>query len=221
LLVVRTRANDRRIAYLVQASFPFVVFGRSATSNSFPYVDEDGYHGLALVTQHLVDLGHRRLAHISAPANLTFALYRSAGLQETLQKNGLSLSPEYQVTGDLTQQGGFRAMNHLLDLPTPPTAVVASNDLMALGAISASQKRGLVVGRDVAITGFDDIPLAEHSHPSLTTVHQPVYDIGRKICDMLVSLIRGEELSERHILLQPELIIRESSGTGVYQEGGE
>jgi LacI family transcriptional regulator len=83
---------------------------------------------------------------------------------------------------------------------------------MALGAISAAQKQGLVVGRDVAITGFDDIPQAEHSHPPLTTIRQPVYDIGRRICGMLVRLVRGEELAERQVVLQPELIVRESSG---------
>jgi LacI family transcriptional regulator len=103
-------------------------------------------------------------------------------------------------------------MNVLLDLASPPTGVIACNDLMALGAISAAQKRGLVVGRDVAITGFDDIPLAEHSHPPLTTVHQPVYGIGRQVCDMLIRLIRGEELAQRQVLLQPELVVRESSG---------
>lgn len=105
-------------------------------------------------------------------------------------------------------------MNQLLDLSNAPTAIIACNDLMALGAISAAQKRGLVVGRDAAITGFDDIPWAEHSHPPLTTLHQPIYDIGRQICDMLVRLIQGEELAERHVLLKPELIVRESSGAG-------
>ena len=105
-------------------------------------------------------------------------------------------------------------MNQLLDLPNPPTAVIACNDLMALGAISAAQKRGLMVGRDAAITGFDDIPLAEHSHPPLTTIHQPIYGIGRQICDMLVRLIQGEELAESHVLLEPKLIVRESSGAG-------
>jgi DNA-binding LacI/PurR family transcriptional regulator len=122
------------------------------------------------------------------------------------------LQPEYCVVGDLTQQGGFEAMNELLDLPSPPTAVLGGNDLMALGAISASQKRGLVVGRDVAIVGFDDIFPAEHSHPSLTTVRQPIHDIGRRICRMLIRLINGDELTERCILLQPELIVRESCG---------
>jgi LacI family transcriptional regulator len=100
---------------------------------------------------------------------------------------------------------------------------------MALGAISAARKRGMAIGRDIAITGFDDIPLAEHSHPPLTTVRQPIYDIGRQICDMLIRLIQGEKVAKRHVLLQPELIVRESSGTGIAglettgpdREGGE
>jgi LacI family transcriptional regulator len=214
LLVVRTRVKDRRIAYLTGIGFPFVAFGRSDLEVDFPYVDEDGFRGLALVAEHLLDLGHQRLAFISAPPGLMFCLSRGAGLDATLRERGLSLQPEYCVTSDLTQRGGFRAMNALLDLSPPPTAAIACNDLMALGAISAAQKRGLVVGQDIAITGFDDIPLAEHSHPSLTTVHQPIYDIGRRICAMLIRLIQGEELTERHVLLQPELIVRESSGVG-------
>jgi DNA-binding LacI/PurR family transcriptional regulator len=181
---------------------------------SFPYVDEDGTLGLGLVAEHLIALGHQRLAFISAPNGLMFCLSRRAGLDAALKRNGLALQPEYCITGDLTQQGGFRAMNQLLDLSPPPTAVIACNDLSALGAISAAQKRGLVVGHDIAITGFDDIPLAEHSHPSLTTVHQPIYDIGRQICDMLIRLLQGENVTERHVLLQPELIVRESSGAG-------
>lgn len=214
LLVARTRVRDHRITYLSGLNFPFVAFGRSDLDAEFPYVDEDGFTGVALVAQHLIDLGHRRLGFISAPQNLMFSVYRRAGLEATIQQNGLSLQPDYCMRGDLTQRGGFRAMNHLLDLSPPPTAVVACNDLMALGAISAAQKRGLVVGRDVTITGFDDIPLAEHSHPPLTTVRQPIYDIGRQTCDMLVRLIRGDALAECHVLLQPELIVRESSGAG-------
>jgi LacI family transcriptional regulator len=214
LLVVRTRVKDHRIEYLAKVGFPFVAFGRSDLDVDFPYVDENGAHGLAQVTQHLIDLGHRQLAFIAAPPSLMFCVSRRAGLEATLKRNGLTLQPEYVVAGDLTQRGGFRAMNQLLDLPNPPTAVIACNDLMALGAISAAQKRGLMVGRDAAITGFDDIPLAEHSHPPLTTIHQPIYGIGRQICDMLVRLIQGEELAESHVLLEPKLIVRESSGAG-------
>jgi LacI family transcriptional regulator len=217
LLVVRTRVKDPRIAYLSEIEFPFVAFGRSDLDVDFPYVDEDGYRGLELVAQHVLDLGHRRLAFLSAPDDLMFCVYRRAGLEAILQRYDLALASDYCIVGDLTQKGGFAAMNRLLDLRTPPTAIISCNDLMALGAISAAQKRGLVVGRDLVITGFDDIPRAEHSHPSLTTVRQPIYSIGRQICSMLIQLIRKEELTERHVLLQPELIVRESSGTGPEQ----
>ncbi len=212
LLVVRTRVRDCRIAYLAQVGFPFVAFGRSDLDLDFPYVDEDGSHGLELVVEHLIDLGHRRLALISPPQDLMFCLYRRSGAEATLERHGLSLQPEYSIAADLTQRGGHEAMNQLLSLSSPPTAVIACNDLMALGAISAAQKQGLVVGRDIAVTGFDDIILAEHSHPPLTTVRQPIYDIGRRICDMLIRLIGDKELSNGHVLLQPELVIRESSG---------
>jgi LacI family transcriptional regulator len=214
LLVVRTRVEDWRIDYLSKVGLPFVAFGRSDLDVDFPYVDEDGVRGLELLTQHLVEQGHRHLAFISAPEGLMFCELRWAGLEAALELHGLSLLPEHRIVGDLTQRGGFSAMNRLLDASPSPTAVIACNDLMALGAISAAQRRGLVVGRDLAITGFDDIPLAEHSHPSLTTMRQPIYDIGGQICDMLVCLIQGKELSEHHVLLQPELIVRESSSAG-------
>ncbi len=214
LLVVRTRVEDWRIAYLSEVGLPFVAFGRSDLDVDFPFVDEDGVLGLELVTRHLAEMGHRHLAFISAPQSLMFCDLRWAGLEAALQRYGLSVNPEHMIISDLTQRGGFSAMNQLLDMPSPPTAVIACNDLMALGAISAAQRRGLVVGRDLAITGFDDIPLAEHSHPSLTTIRQPIYDIGCRICDMLVRLVKGEDLAERHILLQPELVVRESSGGG-------
>ncbi len=214
LLVVRTRVKDARIIYLSELGFPFVAFGRSDLDVEFCHVDENGFGGMNLVGQHLIDLGHRRLAYISAPDNLMFCSDRRSGLEAALERNGLSVPSEYVMVGDLTQHGGFQAMEKLLELSTHPTAVIACNDLMALGAISAAQKRGLLVGRDIAVTGFDDIPLAEHSHPPLTTVRQPIYDIGRRICDMLIQLIQGEELAERHVLLQPQLVIRESCGAG-------
>ena len=100
----------------------------------------------------------------------------------------------------------------MLDLPEPPTAIVASNDLLALGAISEAQARGLVVGRDVSITGFDDIMLAEYAHPSLTTVHQPAHWMGTLVVDMLVKVIHRQPVEPKQIIHRPALVVRESSG---------
>jgi LacI family transcriptional regulator len=211
LLLARTRENDPRIAFLVERDFPFVAFGRTGQGFDFPCVDEDGILGMRLVTQHVIDLGHKRIAFIAAPPELTFATYRLAGFRQTLEENGLSPDESLIVVGDLTQRNGYRLAGELLDRPDRPTAIVACNDLMALGAMAAAQERDLIVGQDIAITGFDDIPPAQYSHPPLTTVHQPINRIGRMICEMLIQCIRGEDLAERHVLLRPSLVVRGSS----------
>lgn len=211
-ILVRTRWKDARIAYLKEANFPFVAFGRTSGDVDFPFVDEDGEVGLGLIVDHLVQLGHRRIAFITAPENITFTHHRLAGARAALKKHDLEADPEMIVTGDLTQRGGYECASSLLDLPQPPTAIAAFNDLMAFGAMSAAQDRGLVVGRQVSITGFDNIPMAEHAHPTLTTVHQPIYQIGRRVCELLIRLIRNELLDTTQVILQPSLVVRRSTG---------
>jgi len=166
---------------------------------------------MRLITRHLADLGHQRIAFLGAPDHLMFAHYRHQGFLDGLKENNLTMEPDLIVAGDMTQRTGFQLASVLLKLPKPPTAIVACNDLMALGAISAAQQLGFSVGQDIAITGFDNIPLAEHCHPPLTTVHQPIYQIGEMVCDMLIRQIRGEPLEQTQILLQPSLVIRQSS----------
>ena len=219
LLVVRTRFQDPRIAYLVMHDLPFVAFGRSdlGTEIDFPYLDVDGKAGLRRLTQHLIDLGHRRIAFVSAPPNLMFASHRLEGYKEALAANGIPFDETLVTVGELTQRSGYTVGRELLSWPERPTAIVACNDLMALGIISAAQGMGVIVGQDVAVTGFDDIPLAEHAHPPLTTVRQPIYEIGQRICEMLICLLQGEALENQHVLLQPELIVRESCGASASQ----
>ena len=214
IVVARTRRDDERIAYLLSEGFPLIAFGRAASDLDFPYLDVDGERGVCEAVKHLVGLGHRRIAFISPSMYLTFAEHRLAGYKRALQDNGLEFDPALVVEGNLTQSRGHQRMGQLLDLEEPPTAVVAGNDLMAFGAMEAAQERGLVVGRDIAVIGFDDIPLAAYFHPTLTTIRQPIYDIGKMLSQMLVKIIKGDELVERQIILQPELVIRESSGVG-------
>jgi len=211
-VLVRTRRNDPRIRYLSNCGALFVAYGRSEMKIDFPYVGVDGKRGMYTAAQHLIEQGHRRIAYIAPPSDLQFSTHRLAGLCEALQRNGLSLQSELHLEGDLTQESGYRVARRLLSIEPRPTAIICANDLMALGAISAIQEQGLTVGRDVSVVGFDDVPWAQHSHPPLTTVHQPVYEIGKRVCHMLIQLIRGEELKERHIVLQPEFIVRESTG---------
>jgi DNA-binding LacI/PurR family transcriptional regulator len=122
------------------------------------------------------------------------------------------------VTGELTERSGYAAGRDLLARSERPTAVIACNDLMALGIISAGQGLGISVGRDIAVAGFDDVPLAEHAHPALTTVRQPIYEIGQRICRMLICLLEKGKLKERHIILEPELVVRESCGAVIERD---
>ncbi len=212
LLVVRTRRQDHRIAYLVDEQFPVVAFGKSDLEVEFPYLDVDSKSGVRRLTQHLIDLGHRRIACISAPLDLIFASARLEGYREALEANSIAIDESLVIVGALTERSGYDAGREMLTRDKAPTAIVACNDLMATGVISAAQGLGLTVGRDLAVTGFDDVPLAEHSHPPLTTARQPIYEIGQRICEMLIHLLRGETLNERHVILEPQLVVRESCG---------
>jgi LacI family transcriptional regulator, galactose operon repressor len=211
-IIVRTRRDDPRIDFLKQTRFPFVAFGRTLGPNDFSYVDEDGEFGMSLVIDYLHKQGHRRIACLLPPDDLTFAYYRRRGIERKSRELELTPSQIRMEVSDLTQRGGYQVTQTLLDQDQFPTAIVACNDLMALGAMSAAQDRGLQVGKEISITGFDDIPLAEHSHPPLTTVHQPVYQIGGMVTEMLIKKIRGQALENEQVLLQPSLIVRSSCG---------
>jgi LacI family transcriptional regulator len=212
LIVVRTREEDARIKLLCENGFPFVAFGRTNCSIDYSYVDEDGEAGMHALVQHFVDLGHRRIAFIAPPPGLMFGRYRLNGYSETMKNNGLEIDADWVVNGDMTQLGGAQAVEQLLRLNPLPTAIICSNDLMAIGAMNRIQQFGFQVGKDIAIGGFDDIPLAAYVSPPLTTLHQPIYEIGRRTCAMLIEILNGKTPANSHVLLTPSLIVRASSG---------
>lgn len=211
-VLVRIRCQDARIDYLRKAGFPFVAYGSTEGDLDFPLVDVDSRQGMALVVEYLTNLGHRRIACITPPMDLMFAHHRLNSVRSGLESRGIPCDEDLIVMSDLTQAGGYQQAWKLLEAPNPPTAIIACNDLMALGAMSAAQERGLRVGIDISITGFDDIAQAEHSHPPLTTVRQPIEKIGEKVCEMLVKIIHQETLEKTQLILQPELIVRQSCG---------
>ena len=112
----------------------------------------------------------------------------------------------------MTRQSGYEQMNILLSGRNRPTAVIAGNDMMALGVMDAIQERGLTVGTDISVTGFDDVPVAAFTSPPLTTLRQPIYEIGRTCCRMLVDILAGRRPEPYQALLTPEIVIRESTG---------
>jgi DNA-binding LacI/PurR family transcriptional regulator len=212
-IVMRTKRQDQRIELLREHNVPFVAFGRIEGNNDFHLVDDDDTDGIRQVVDHLVSLGHTRLACISEPTHFTKTYNRVLGFRQGLEANNLAYDPELIIESNFHQRSGQLAARQLLDATNPPTAIVACNDLLALGAMSEAQGRGLVVGHDISITGFDDIVLAEYANPPLTTVHQPAQQLGTLVAKMLLKVINKELIDEKQIILKPSLTVRQSSGT--------
>jgi len=213
IVIGRMRLRDWRARYLSKNDFPFVAHGHTLLSLKFPYIEMDSRRGIEILVKHLVERGHRRIAYIGAPTRLTLQADRLAGYQNGLCAALIAFDETLVAGGDLTRAGGYQAALHLLDLPQPPTAIIGANDLTAAGAMRAARERGLVVGRDIAIAGYDGTDDSEHTQPPLTTLKQPVYDIARRLVKMLIARIEGKELLEPQLVLQPELIVRESTGS--------
>jgi LacI family transcriptional regulator len=211
-IIVRTRREDGRINLLREHNVPFVAFGRVEQGNDFHLVDEDGYLGIRQIMDHLVLLGHTRMACIAEPTHLTKSYHRLQGFLDGLRAHNLPHDPNLIIETNFRQRSGRQGALQLFDIPNPPTAIVACNDLLALGAINAAQERGLTVGKDVSVTGFDDILLAEYANPPLTTVHQPAQQFGHMMVKMLTKVINQEPIKEKQIIIEPPLIIRQSTG---------
>lgn len=209
--LTRTRLNDWRVKFLWEARVPFVAAGHCDLPIEFPFVEVDGRAGMMALVKHLVECGHRRIGYIGGPADLVLQMDRLEGYKEGLESVGMPLDEWLMVEADMTRTGGKQAAHRLLDLTRPPTAIIGVNDLTAIGVLRAAHERGLVVGRDLAVTGFDNIEDSANTSPPLTTLNHPVYQIARRLGEMLLKRISGEPLSEEQVILQPELIIRESS----------
>ena len=213
IVISRMRLRDWRARYLSKNDFSFVAHGHTLLPLRFPYIEMDSRWGFTILVKHLVEHGRRRIAYIGAPARLTLQADRLAGYQNGLSEAGIAFDGTLVAEGDLTRGGGYQAALQLLDLPHPPTAIIGANDLTAAGAMRAVRERGLIVGRDIAIAGYDGTDDSEHMQPPLTTLKQPVYEIARRLVKMLLARIDGKELLEPQLVLQPELIVRESTGS--------
>ncbi len=205
--------DDPRIQFLMERGFPFVAFGRSNPEWEFPWVDVDGAAGTREAVEYLIAKGHYRIAVLAWPETSRVGNDRLQGYLGALQAAGLTPSPDCLLRGEGTFDVGREMTLRLLDLPLGkrPTAIVALNDTMAIGAMYAARERGLEIGRDLAIIGFDDAPMVQYLYPPLTSIRQPIAEAGRKCVEMLITVMEGETPDPRHILLRPRLIVRASA----------
>ncbi len=205
--------NDARAPIIQRLNVPVVSFGRAFDDMGTPYVDVDGRAGMVAAVRHVIEQGHQRVAILGWPESSASGTDRLAGYWDAMAEAELPIDPKWIVRGKGEIDYGYEATHQLLDLPEKrrPTAIVTVLDTIAIGVIQAVEACGLEVGREVAVTGFDDMPVAQHMKPGLTTIRQPVWDVGKAVINMLITFLKGEQPAARQILLAPELVVRESS----------
>jgi len=176
-----------------------------------PSVGATNWAGGLAATEHLMSLGHRRIGSITGPAEYLCSRARVDGYRSALERRGARFEKTLVRHGDFQHEGGFLRGGDLLDLAEPPTAIFAGSDQQALGVYEAARQRGLRIPQDLSVVGFDDLPAARWVSPPLTTVRQPLADMGRVAAEMLGNLIDGVPLRSRRVELATELIVREST----------
>jgi LacI family transcriptional regulator len=209
---VRTRRHDERIAMLQEAGLPFVCHGRTESRAPYAFVDGDGEAGFREATSRLIGLGHSRIAHIGAPDVFTFAELRARGWHLAMRTAGLA--DDLKTTCLATEEAGEAAAAVLLARPDRPTALVCATDRIAIGAVRAVHAAGLVVGRDIAVTGHDNIHASRFTHPDLTTMEFDVRSVGECLTDKLLQLVGGGMPDQPGDVFPLRQILRASSGEG-------
>lgn len=197
---------------LKEHKLPYVLIDHHNGTESEPSVTATNRKGVLDAMRHLMALGHRRIGFITGRMDIACSHDRLQGYRDGLAEVGLPFDPALVREGDFTQPTGFRQAQALLELPEPPTAIVASNDVMAFGVMDAAKLGGLTIGHDISIIGFDDIFMASQTYPALTTVRQPMADMGETALEMLVTLLQGRPILNHRRELPTELIIRASTG---------
>ena len=180
-------------------------------SDEVPTVDADNRRGAQLATQHLLDLGHRRIGFVGGRVDLESARLRELGYTETMERAGLPVDPDHVRTGSYDTDQSHAAAAELLSLPDPPTALFAANDLSAIAVMEEAATRGLRVPENLSVVGFDDVPESAMVKPGLTTVHQPIQEMGERAVQLLLGLLAGRAPGVMHETLATHLVERRSS----------
>ncbi|GAB4457995.1 MAG: LacI family DNA-binding transcriptional regulator [Anaerolineae bacterium] len=217
IIVSQPRPRDARIQLLLEKQFPFVVIGSTSLPGVDLSVSENEAQGAQLAVEHLVEQGHQKIALINTPASMFFSLNFLTGFRDALDRAGLTPNEEIIVNAeDCSQKAGYNIAQTLLSRAELPSAIVVADDVTALGVMAAIQDQGLEVGNDVVVTGYGDILLSEFAQPPLTTVHRSTDTLGQTACNMLIARLRGDTTEPQHVVLEPSLVIRQSSDLALW-----
>jgi LacI family transcriptional regulator len=211
-LLLLTKESNDALRALDRQGYPFVVLDpRHPVDEGTPVVSAAHWAGAKAATDHLLSLGHRRIGAITGPHGWVASVHRLDGYQAALAGAGVLADPALIAKGNFTSESGHEAATRLLGLPEPPTAIFAFNDEMAIGAMRAAEQRGLQLPRDLSIVGFDDVEKTELVTPALTTVRQPLAEMGRMAVSLLTRLLEGQPIEAMRVELATKLVVRDST----------
>jgi LacI family transcriptional regulator, galactose operon repressor len=211
LLIVLPHGLPDYVEQLRAEEFPFVLIDYDAEAPGCTVVNATNRSGARVAIRHLLDLGHRRIGFITGRPNVGATMERLAGYREAMAEAGLAVSDQDIVPGTFMEPGGYAAAMTLLCRPTPPTAIFASNDAAAIGVLRAARELGVSVPGDLSLVGFDDIPEASYVTPTLTTVRQPLREMGRIAARHLMTTLDDPRQLPTRLVLETELVVREST----------
>jgi LacI family transcriptional regulator len=213
VILVTSRLASSQVGQFHGAGIPLVVIDPANTPPAdIPSVGATNWAGGFEATEHLLSLGHRRIGAVTGPANMLCSLARLDGYRSALERAGIPVDPALTTYGDFQHEGGFAHAVELLALPDPPTAIFAGSDQMAFGVYEAARQRGLRIPDDLSVVGFDSLPVSRWASPPMTTVRQPLAEMGSAAAQMLGDLIDGIPLRSNRVELSTELQVRESTG---------
>ncbi len=211
----RTLADDPRVELLRRHDIPFVMFGRTGDPTDCAWFDIASETAMRAAVARLAGFGHERIALVNGEIEYTFSRLRDQGFRTGMAEAGLTVDANLIRNGAMTLETGAAAARHLLDLPAPPTAIVYAVDIAALGAYVAAAERGLTIGRDLSVIGYDGVPEGAFATPPLTTFDVDMEHAGARLAALLMQRIRGAQAEDLRELTNARLVVRGSDGPPV------
>lgn len=213
LILCAVTLDDPNLPELLRTPIPFVLVSRLVHGVDVPFVVGDDKAGGRLAVEHLVQLGHTKIAFIGGPPNVQSSRDRMVAYREVLKEHGLSFCSNWAMFADFTQAAGREAARRLLQKHTRPTAIFAANDVIALGVMEAAEELGLSIPEDLSLVGYDNISYAALPRIQLTTVAQPTYEMGRIAAEYILSVCNGKATEKLYCVLPPRLVVRKTTAS--------
>ncbi len=211
IVLMTSRLNDPSVSELMKLNFPFVVVGRPQKENEVNWVDNNNFSISYELTNHFISQGYKKIAFLGVSSEYTVTVDRLEGYKKALHDNNILFDNDFVVEGEFIDDTGYDLMNKLFTKEIVPEGVIACDDLLAFGVIKAISDKGLDVPGDIAVAGFNNVPLADYFMPSLTSVEVNAFNLGLKAFELLLADIKSEQKSFNRAIIPAELVIRKSS----------